>query len=91
MPLIRQMLRVVITPANVPRLQLVFSYRTGSAGAHTAAPQVDGSALFVLTPFSHAVYALDLTQPEPSSPGATRRRPAASLSACNAVAPPAAG
>jgi lanthanide-dependent methanol dehydrogenase len=56
----------VITPANVPRLQLVFSYRTGSAGAHTAAPQVGGNALLVLTPFPHTIYAFDLTQPEPS-------------------------
>ena len=40
--------------------------RTGSAGAHTAAPQVGGNALLVLTPFPHTIYAFDLTQPEPS-------------------------
>jgi PQQ-dependent dehydrogenase (methanol/ethanol family) len=51
-----------MTPANVPRLQLVFSFRTDSAGAHTAAPQVDANTLFVLTPFPHTIYALDLTQ-----------------------------
>lgn len=56
----------VITPANVPSLQLVFSFRTESAGAHTAPPQVDANTLFVLTPFPHTIYALDLTRPEPS-------------------------
>jgi lanthanide-dependent methanol dehydrogenase len=55
-----------ITSANVPRLQLVFSFRTGSAGAHTAPPLVDSNTLFVLTPFPHTIYALDLTQPEAS-------------------------
>jgi PQQ-dependent dehydrogenase (methanol/ethanol family) len=55
-----------ITPANVPNLQLAFSFRTDNAGAHTAPPQVDGDTMFVLTPFPHTVYALDLTQPRPS-------------------------
>ena len=56
----------VITPANVPRLQLVFSFRTDSAGPHTTPPQVDGNTVLVLTPFPHTIYALDLAQPEPS-------------------------
>jgi hypothetical protein len=56
----------VITPANVPNLQLVFSFRTDSPRAHTAPPQVDANTLFVLTPYPHTIYALDLTQLEPS-------------------------
>ena len=61
-----------------------------SAGAHTAPPQVDGNALFVLTPFPHTIYALDLTQPEPSITWRYTRRPTAWPLACNAVAPRAA-
>jgi hypothetical protein len=42
------------------------SLRTGNAGAD--APLVTGGTL-VLTPFSHTLYALDLTQPGPSING----------------------
>jgi PQQ-dependent dehydrogenase (methanol/ethanol family) len=55
-----------ITPTSVPYLQLAFSFRTGSAGAHTAPPLVDANKLFVLTPFPHTIYAFDLTQSIPS-------------------------
>jgi lanthanide-dependent methanol dehydrogenase len=59
-------LEAEITPASVPHLQLAFSFRTGSAGAHTAPPLVDANRLFVLTPFPHTIYAFDLTQSKPS-------------------------
>ena len=52
----------VINPANVTTLQPAFSFHTDSSGAHTAAPQVDATKLFLLTPFPHTIYALDLTQ-----------------------------
>ena len=48
---------------SVGRLQLVFSFRTGSPHGHAGAPQVDGDTLFVLTPFPHTLFALDIRRP----------------------------
>jgi lanthanide-dependent methanol dehydrogenase len=55
-----------LIPANVPNLQLVFSYHTDNAGAHTAAPLINGNMLFVLTPFPHTIFSFDLAQAHPS-------------------------
>jgi lanthanide-dependent methanol dehydrogenase len=53
-----------ITPANAVRLVNTFTFRTGKAGAHTAAPLASGDTLFVLTPFPHTLFALDLATPD---------------------------
>lgn len=51
-----------ITMDNVAGLKLVFSFRTGSPHGHSGATPVLGDTLFLLTPFPHALYALDLAK-----------------------------
>ncbi len=51
-----------VTAANVSRLAVAFTFRTGAPGAHTSAPLPAGDTLLVLTPFPHKLYALDLTK-----------------------------
>jgi PQQ-dependent dehydrogenase (methanol/ethanol family) len=52
-----------INASNVRALGLVFSFPTGIARGHEAAPLVVGSTMYVVTPFPNIVYALDLTRP----------------------------
>lgn len=53
-----------ITPANVASLRPVLSLRTGHPGPHATSPVAAGGLLFLLTPFPHALLALDPTRPE---------------------------
>lgn len=57
-----------LTPASVGQLRLAFTFRTHHPGPATQSPLVDGSTLFLLTPFPHTLYALNL-----ATPGATVR------------------
>ncbi len=52
-----------ITQENVGRLKLVFSFRTGSPHGHAGSPQFASDTLFLLTPFPHTLFALDLSRP----------------------------
>ena len=52
-----------VNAANVGKLTLAFTFRTGSPGAHTSAPLAAGGMLLVLTPFPHTLFALDLARP----------------------------
>ena len=52
-----------ITAANVGRLQVAFTFSTGIARGHEAAPLVVGSTMYIVTPFPNMLYALDLTRP----------------------------
>lgn len=52
-----------ITAANVATLQPAFTFSTGSARGHEAAPIVAGGTLYVVTPYPNKLYALDLTRP----------------------------
>jgi len=52
-----------ITVENAGRLVPAWSFRTGTPGAHATAPLIAGDTLFVLTPFPHTLFALDLTRP----------------------------
>jgi lanthanide-dependent methanol dehydrogenase len=52
-----------IDRSNVARLRLVMSFRSGQRGAQGAAPLVVGSTMYILTPFPHVLFALDLTRP----------------------------
>jgi PQQ-dependent dehydrogenase (methanol/ethanol family) len=51
-----------ITSENVPRLKLVFSFRTGQVGGQSGAPAVAGDLLLLQTAFPHTLYALDIHQ-----------------------------
>jgi PQQ-dependent dehydrogenase (methanol/ethanol family) len=52
-----------ITPANLGKLSLAFTFSTGVLRGHEAAPIVANNTMFIVTPYPNLVYALDLTQP----------------------------
>lgn len=52
-----------ITPANVGKLQLDFSFATGLEKGHEAAPIVVGDSMYIVTPFPNHLIALDLSKP----------------------------
>jgi PQQ-dependent dehydrogenase (methanol/ethanol family) len=52
-----------IDAANVARLDVAWTFRTGIERGHEAAPLVVGSMLYVVTPFPNRVHAFDLTRP----------------------------
>jgi PQQ-dependent dehydrogenase (methanol/ethanol family) len=49
-----------ITAGNVGRLQVAWTWSTGSPFGHEGAPLVVGSTMYVVTPFPNELYALDL-------------------------------
>jgi PQQ-dependent dehydrogenase (methanol/ethanol family) len=51
-----------ITPGNAARLELAWSYTTGSTYGHEGAPLVVGSTMYVVTPFPNRLVALDLAR-----------------------------
>jgi PQQ-dependent dehydrogenase (methanol/ethanol family) len=52
-----------INRQNVSRLRVAWTFSTGVAAGHEAAPLVVGSTMYVVTPFPNLVFALDLTRP----------------------------
>lgn len=50
-----------INASNASQLKLAWSFSTGSQRGHEAAPIVVGSTMYLITPFPHTVYALDIT------------------------------
>jgi len=52
-----------INTSNVANLKSVATFSTGVLRGHEAAPIVVGSTMYIITPFPHYVYALDLTKP----------------------------
>lgn len=52
-----------IDRSNVAHLRLKLTFRSGQRGAQGAAPLVVGSTIYILTPFPHVLFALDLTRP----------------------------
>ncbi len=52
-----------INTGNASRLKVAWTFSTGVAAGHEAAPVVVGSTMFLVSPFPNYVYALDLTQP----------------------------
>ena len=51
-----------ITPDNVGKLAVAWTFSTGVDRGHEAAPLVVGNTMYVVTPFPNLLYALDLTQ-----------------------------
>jgi PQQ-dependent dehydrogenase (methanol/ethanol family) len=49
-----------ITSANVKQLRVAWSFKTGVARGHEAAPLVVGDSMYVVTPYPNVLYALDL-------------------------------
>jgi PQQ-dependent dehydrogenase (methanol/ethanol family) len=52
-----------INATNVKNLKSIATFSTGVLHGHEAAPIVVGSTMYIITPFPHYVYALDLTKP----------------------------
>jgi lanthanide-dependent methanol dehydrogenase len=52
-----------ITPANAGQLKLAFSFSTGGARGHEAAPVVAEDTMYIVGPYPNTVFALDLTKP----------------------------
>ncbi|HKR62770.1 MAG TPA: methanol/ethanol family PQQ-dependent dehydrogenase [Thermoanaerobaculia bacterium] len=68
-----------INTKNVASLKLAWSFSTGVAKGHEGAPLVVGSTMYIVSPFPHRVYALDLAQP--NAPVKWAYKPAVLLSA----------
>jgi PQQ-dependent dehydrogenase (methanol/ethanol family) len=52
-----------INSANVPQLQLAWTFSTGLLRGHEAAPLVVDGTMYLVTPWPNVLYALDLTKP----------------------------
>jgi PQQ-dependent dehydrogenase (methanol/ethanol family) len=52
-----------ITPANVRKLGLAFTFSTATTHGYEAPPLVVGGTMYLITPFPNYLYALDLTKP----------------------------
>jgi PQQ-dependent dehydrogenase (methanol/ethanol family) len=52
-----------ITPANVSKLALSFTFSTATTKGYEAPPLVVGGTMYLITPFPNLLYALDLTKP----------------------------
>jgi PQQ-dependent dehydrogenase (methanol/ethanol family) len=52
-----------ITPANISKLALSFTFSTGTTKGFEAPPLVVNGTMYVITPFPNILYALDLTKP----------------------------
>ena len=52
-----------ITPANVGRLGLAFTFSTATTHGYEAPPLVVDGTMYLITPFPNILYALDLTKP----------------------------
>ncbi|MBL29126.1 MAG: PQQ-dependent dehydrogenase, methanol/ethanol family [Rhodospirillaceae bacterium] len=50
-----------ITPENAKQLQVAWTFSTGIATGHEAAPLVVGDTMYVVTPWPNLLYALDTT------------------------------
>src|SRR3954453_12358458 len=51
-----------VTPANVRRLGVAFTFSTSTTHGYEAPPLVVGSTMYLVTPFPNYLYALDLTK-----------------------------
>src|SRR6476646_8999083 len=52
-----------ITPANVTKMSLAFTFSTGTTNGFEAPPLVVNGTMYVITPYPNYLYALDLTKP----------------------------
>ena len=52
-----------ITPANVSKLSLSFTFSTATTHGYEAPPLVVNGTMYLITPFPNYLYALDLTKP----------------------------
>ncbi|HYI42832.1 MAG TPA: methanol/ethanol family PQQ-dependent dehydrogenase [Sphingomicrobium sp.] len=78
-----------VTPANVGKLKLAFTFPTNINKGHEAPPLVVGSTMYIVTPFPNDLYAIDLSiKPKPKLKWVFRPRPvraAQGVACCDVV------
>jgi len=77
-----------ITPANVSKLGLSFTFSTGTTKGFEAPPLVVSGTMYVITPFPNYLYALDLTKPGAPSKWVFKPKPLAAaqgVACCDVV------
>jgi PQQ-dependent dehydrogenase (methanol/ethanol family) len=77
-----------VTTQNVGRLSVDFTFSTGIAKGHEAAPLVVGSTMFIVSPFPNIVYALDLSKPGAPTKWSFKPKPVAAsqgVACCDVV------
>ena len=52
-----------VNSGNIKNLKVAWTFSLGTARGVEAAPVIANNTLYVITPFPHTIYALDLTQP----------------------------
>lgn len=66
-----------ITPANVGKLQVAFTFSTGTTEGFEAGPLVVNNTMYVVAPWPNTVFALDLTKPGAPTKWVYKPNPAA--------------
>ncbi len=77
-----------ITPANIGKLSLAFTFSTGTNKGFEAPPLVVNGTMYVITPFPNYLYALDLTKPGAPTKWVFKPKPAAAsqgVACCDVV------
>jgi PQQ-dependent dehydrogenase (methanol/ethanol family) len=77
-----------VTPATVSRLELAFTFSTGTLRGLEAAPIVSGNTMYIVTPYPNKLYAVALDQPGGPSRWSFEPRPDASsqgVACCDSV------
>ena len=66
-----------VTPANVGKLQVAFTFSTGTTEGFEAPPLVVNNTMYVVAPWPNNVFALDLTKPGAPAKWTYQPKPAA--------------
>ncbi len=77
-----------ITPANVARMGVVFTFSTATTHGYEAPPLVVDGTMYLITPYPNYLYALDLTQPGAPAKWVFKPKPAAAsqgVACCDVV------
>ena len=77
-----------ITPANISKLSLAFTFSTATTHGYEAPPLVVNGTMYLITPFPNYVYALDLTKPGAPTKWVFKPKPAAAsqgVACCDTV------
>jgi PQQ-dependent dehydrogenase (methanol/ethanol family) len=77
-----------ITPANIGKLSLAFTFSTGTTKGFEAPPLVVNGTMYIITPYPNYLYALDLTKPGAPTKWVFKPKPAAAsqgVACCDVV------
>src|SRR3954447_6558947 len=77
-----------ITPANISKLALSFTFSTGTTKGFEAPPLVVNGTMYIITPYPNYLYALDLTKPGAPTKWVFKPKPAAAsqgVACCDVV------